>query len=96
MQPSEEAKRAIPNHEFYSPFVFLNNFYQFQKNITINRPFLSSISFLFVTDSFFMDFFDASVGKPALAPTAAKRQQMHERPPDIRRALGIRDLVYFA
>ena len=26
MQPSEEAKRAIPNHEFYSPFVFLEQF----------------------------------------------------------------------
>ena len=31
MQPSEEAKRAIPIHEFYSPFVFWNNFYQFRK-----------------------------------------------------------------
>jgi hypothetical protein len=56
MQPSEEAKRAIPRHEFYSPFVFWNNFYQFRKNVTINLPFLSSISFLFVTDSFFMHF----------------------------------------
>jgi hypothetical protein len=54
MQPSEEAKQAIPIHEFYSPFMFWNNFYQFQKNITINRLFLSSISFLFITDSFFM------------------------------------------
>lgn len=57
MQPSEEAKRAIPIHEFYSHFVFWNNFYQFRKNITINRPFLSSVSFLFVTDLFFVHFF---------------------------------------
>jgi len=44
----------------------------------------------------FYAFFDASVGKPALASTVPKMHQMHERPPDIRRALGIRDLVYFA
>ena len=31
MQPSEEAKRAIPIHKFHSHFVFWNNFYQFRK-----------------------------------------------------------------
>ena len=37
MQPSEEAKQAIPIHEFYSPFVFWNNFYQFRKCVRCSQ-----------------------------------------------------------
>lgn len=95
MQPSEEAKQAIPNHEFYSPFVFWNNFYQFQRNVTINRRILSIISRVFVTDSFFMHFLMHLSGNRHLRPPPPKGSKCT----NARRIPGGRficALVYFA